>query len=270
MRVASTVLIGLSLAACSFSLDREIDSGDIRGLIVAATADGTTTPAAGAQPAEQVDILFQDRCMVIGSFFDSEAVSPATSIRVLNDGVLIVEMTPLSHPGGGSGEFRVFLPGDGAYTFQPIGSNILVDTQVVVDGCSAARCNGKAATIVGTSGDEVLFGTPGRDGIVGLGGNDRIYGLDGADSLYGGDGRDRIWGGRQADAIIGGENGDKMWGGAGADLVFGETGNDRLIGSTGDDLLNGGRGRVDTLDGRTGSDRCIDSQAGTIRRACEN
>ena len=36
-----------------------------------------------------------------------------------------------------------------------------------------------AATIVGTSGDDVIRGTDGPDVVAGLGGNDRIWGLGG-------------------------------------------------------------------------------------------
>jgi Ca2+-binding RTX toxin-like protein len=39
---------------------------------------------------------------------------------------------------------------------------------------AAPRCFGKVATVVGTSGNNVLTGTPGADVIVGLGGSDRI------------------------------------------------------------------------------------------------
>ena len=40
-----------------------------------------------------------------------------------------------------------------------------------------------AATITGTSHDDVLIGTPSKDTIKGLGGNDKIWGLAGKDTI---------------------------------------------------------------------------------------
>ncbi len=47
---------------------------------------------------------------------------------------------------------------------------------------------GNRCTIVGTSGNDVLWGTPNDDVICGLGGNDTIYPGPGNDEVYGGDG----------------------------------------------------------------------------------
>ena len=46
-----------------------------------------------------------------------------------------------------------------------------------------AQCKGLVATIVGTSGNDVLTGTAARDVIAALGGNDRIAGLGGNDVI---------------------------------------------------------------------------------------
>jgi Ca2+-binding RTX toxin-like protein len=70
-------------------------------------------------------------------------------------------------------------------------------------------CSGRAATIVGTSGDDdPLLGTPGDDVIVGRRGDDVIRG---------GGGNDLICGKRGADTLSGG---------AGDDHLLGETGED--------------------------------------------
>ncbi len=95
---------------------------------------------------------------------------------------------------------------------------LLGSTQPVV------KCQGRRATIIGTSGDDVLRGTNGVDVIVGLGGNDAIEGLGGRDFICGMDGNDRINGG------------------AGHDRIDGGNGNDRLLGSGGRDILRGGAG----------------------------
>ena len=176
--------------------------------------------------------------------------------------------------------------------------NTYVDNTCVLNGAGGSspgglcdenvpRCDGRLATLVGsplsdeltgTGRGDVIAGLGGDDVIRSLGGNDIICGGDGADSVYAGDGRDyvdggggrdRIRGGRQADTIYGGDKGDKIWGNAGADLLYGELGNDRIIGNSGDDLLSGSNGRIDVLDGRSGTDRCSDRQSGTIRLECE-
>jgi Ca2+-binding RTX toxin-like protein len=76
-------------------------------------------------------------------------------------------------------------------------------------------CQGVPATIVGTSGDDVLVGTDGPDVIVGLDGNDTIDGLGGDDILCGGSGDDVIEGGDGNDAIFGQVGNDTLDGGAG-------------------------------------------------------
>jgi Ca2+-binding RTX toxin-like protein len=60
---------------------------------------------------------------------------------------------------------------------------------------SHERCQGRRATIVGTSKGETLVGTNHADTIVGLDGNDRIFGRGGNDLICGGRGRDLLSGG---------------------------------------------------------------------------
>lgn len=71
-----------------------------------------------------------------------------------------------------------------------------------------ARCGGRVATLVGTSGRDTLRGTPGRDVIAGLGGNDVIEGRGGNDVLCGGPGRDTLRGGPGRDEVRGGPGRD--------------------------------------------------------------
>jgi len=65
-------------------------------------------------------------------------------------------------------------------------------------------CSGRAPTILGTGGSDVLTGTSGDDVIVGGGGNDTIYGGGGNDTICGGTGRDLISGGPGQDFLSGG------------------------------------------------------------------
>src|SRR5262245_56430973 len=53
-------------------------------------------------------------------------------------------------------------------------------------------CRGETATIVGTSGNDVLVGTRGVDVISGLGGDDQITSLQGADLICAGRGNDVV------------------------------------------------------------------------------
>ncbi|HYH72565.1 MAG TPA: hypothetical protein VD764_05065, partial [Nocardioides sp.] len=87
----------------------------------------------------------------------------------------------------------------------------------------AGTCEGRAATHLGTPGDDVLTGTDGDDVMVGLGGDDRISGLLGNDVICGDEGSDRLAGLAGDDRILGGfdseAGGDVIWPGAGSDHV---------------------------------------------------
>lgn len=111
----------------------------------------------------------------------------------------------------------------------------------------AQTCEGIAATIVGTEGDDHLLGTAGDDVIVGLGGNDLIESADGNDTLCGGDGND---------ILIAGQGNDRLFGDAGNDDLRGETGKDHLDGGPDNDGLRGGPGD-DDLTGQTGDDALL-------------
>lgn len=155
----------------------------------------------------------------------------------------------------------------------------------------AAACSGLVATIVGTSGDDVLQGTPGPDVIAGLQGDDVILGAAGDDVICGGigddflvgnDGFDVIFGAQGDDTIVaaGGASGTRLndavgggrfFGGQGDDTIFGSNrwdraqggpGNDRIQGFDGRDWIRGGPGEdfleggnnVDDLHGGNGND----------------
>jgi uncharacterized delta-60 repeat protein len=128
-----------------------------------------------------------------------------------------------------------------------------------------ARCLGKAATIVGTKGRDVLRGTGRRDVIAGLGNVDRIIARGGNDLVCGGGGNDKIYlhggrdkasGGAGADLLAGGPGNDTLLGNAGRDRLLGAAGNDRLFGGAANDVVLGGKGR-DFLRGGAGKDRVV-------------
>ncbi len=108
----------------------------------------------------------------------------------------------------------------------------------IVPGTVAAglpRCDGRAATVVGTHGADKLSGTMRADVIVGLGGDDTIDGLGGDDVICGGPGADRLVGGGGDDRLFGGL--DKEVDGPGGTYLVGDV----LAGGAGDDRLDGGR-----------------------------
>jgi Ca2+-binding RTX toxin-like protein len=117
-------------------------------------------------------------------------------------------------------------------------------------GGSDAICDGAAATIVGTSGDDFLVGTEVRDVIVGLGGDDIIEGRGGDDNICGGAGNDRLDGEDGNERMNGDDGDDDMDGGAGLDVMRGDRGNDNI--SSIDGVVNN-----DRLDGGTGNNTCF-------------
>jgi uncharacterized delta-60 repeat protein len=109
------------------------------------------------------------------------------------------------------------------------------------------RCAGVVATIVGTSGGDVVRGTRGRDVIAALAGDDVVSGVGGDDLVCGGPGDDTLRGGAGADRLLGGP---------GADVLRGQAGPDALLGGAGVDDLGGGAG-ADVCTGGPGADRAV-------------
>ena len=107
-------------------------------------------------------------------------------------------------------------------------------------GRPRGKCDGKRATISGSSGPERLVGTPHRDVIVGFGGGDEIFGNKGNDLICGGSGTDSIFGGDGEDELLGGNARDVLNAGSGRDTLRGQKHADYLLGGPDNDLIVGG------------------------------
>ncbi|MCH8310311.1 MAG: S8 family serine peptidase, partial [Chloroflexi bacterium] len=118
---------------------------------------------------------------------------------------------------------------------------------------TTTTCNGLAATIIGTSGPDILIGTSGPDVIVGLGGDDVICAGAGQDTVFAGTGDDIVFGGQGNDTLWGQDGSDSLNGESGDDVLYGQADDDRLRGGFGNDTLRGGSGD-DRLHGNAGGD----------------
>lgn len=127
-------------------------------------------------------------------------------------------------------------------------------------------------TLNGAGDNDIVLGGPGRDRLTGSLGNDILNGGPGVDTaLYAGAAPARanltteFATGVGSDVLVGVENlsgssmNDLLTGSATANSLIGGAGADRMRGLAGPDTLNSkdGMNRNDTLDGGTGTDRCI-------------
>jgi extracellular elastinolytic metalloproteinase len=112
-----------------------------------------------------------------------------------------------------------------------------------------AFCNGRRATIRGTTGNDVIQGTNRADVISAGAGSDVITARNGTDLICAGSGNDGVRGGYTQDR--GPDKGDRIFGGAGDDVLSGNQGNDTIYGEAGNDGINAGTGR-DTCSGGSG------------------
>ena len=104
-------------------------------------------------------------------------------------------------------------------------------------GAGSRMCLDRKATIVGTSGNDVIYGTNGSDVIVGGRGADQVHGLGGDDFICGEGSRDILTGGSGDDQLSGDKGGDAIFGGSGDDFLAGGDQTDQLHGGSGDDYM---------------------------------
>lgn len=121
------------------------------------------------------------------------------------------------------------------------GSAAIATRSVDITLGSSAQCHGRAPTIVGTPGPDVIQGTSKRDVILARAGNDVVHA---------GAKRDVICGGQGQDAILGGP------------------GDDLLLGADGDDILRPGRAFYQDTIGPGRGDDVVRAKTAASFQAC--
>ena len=137
-----------------------------------------------------------------------------------------------------------------------------------------AHCFGSSATLLGTSGQDIIESGSAADVIHSRGGDDMIttffdyYTQENADIACGGKGSDYVWSGAARDYLSGGPGDDSMHGSLGGDVVEGNGGDDWVTDERRDFedkyFLGGGADRVaiqgghDLVIGGSGADRITD------------
>src|SRR3989304_1195026 len=120
------------------------------------------------------------------------------------------------------------------------------------------NCDGFVATIIGTSGDDLIDGTPEDNVIMGLDGNDIINGNGGNDIVCSGSGSDVVTTGSGNDYLHGEGGADTFHAGDGNNTIdadFGSEG-DVITTGSGDDYILLGAG-FDNIDSGDGHDKII-------------
>lgn len=173
---------------------------------------------------------------------------------VINTGVADDRVSVGQDPA--AGDWRVVVNGR-LHRF-PAGTDITIRTGPGDDHVTVSATVG--VTVLGGSGNDVVYGGEGADRLYGGPGDDYLDGRGGDDLLSGGPGDDVVYGADGADVLFGGPGDDYLDGGAGPDFVSGGDGSDVVAGGTGDDVLDGGRGD-DRLYPGPGRDR-VDGGAG--------
>ena len=141
---------------------------------------------------------------------------------------------------GGSGDDSFVVDNSGDLLFDTAGDDWVV-SEIATFELSAGFENFLAAenagniegqgnqddnSLVGNSGENILYSFGGNDVVVGNGGDDFIASVTGDDSLYGGSGSDVIFGNGGDDLLGGGNQADSLNGRSGNDSAYGGGAND--------------------------------------------
>jgi Ca2+-binding RTX toxin-like protein len=270
-------LVGLNLLAASLVLGAAVADAGLT-VRVSVASDGTQGDNFSFSPALSADgrfVAFESAAdtLVAGNtdntidiFVHDRETGLTERVSVASDGT----------QGNGAGFFPA-LSADGLFVaFDSYAYNLVFgDTNAEADvfvrdrqGVVEVLCGRRAATIIGTPGDDRLVGTEGSDVIQALKGDDEADGRGGSDLLCGGTGDDLLDGGDGDDRLYGNEGDDTLDGGVGDDRLVGGYGDDFLRGGEGDDFLKGG-GEDDGLEGGSGVDHCEAGQGRDTITDCE-
>ena len=246
LALATTTLVsranGVAGAAADFGGLDPVIAGD--GRSVAFRSPATNLSGEDLDPVADVfvrDLAAQTTTLVsrAAGAFGAPAASPSGGPSISASGRYVAFSSDADNLSGLDSDavtniFRRDVVGAGLAP-PPTGVSPVANTLVArrAAALTRARCDGRAATIVGTKRGEVIRGTRRADVIAALGGDDVVLGAGASDLICLGAGNDRAHGGRGADLIRGGP---------GQDLILGGPGPDLLIGSGALDLARGGPG----------------------------
>lgn len=228
--LAAGALVSVPSAANAlpqFQVDKVVDFGVVP---VGESRERTLTVTNTGNP-----VVVEDTA----NFFQAFAPTPSPPFEFVST---TCPQFPAPFAGGQSCTFTFrFTPTDTAQAVQPAllilsyfqdtdpgpGQNLqAVQKQVPTQLVGNVTCAGRAPTMFGTLGNDVITGTSGNDVIAALdgedvvtsdGGNDVVCGGFGADVLKGGSGRDKLYGESAGDVLKGGRGTDTCVGGTGLD-----------------------------------------------------
>ena len=252
--------------------DATTGGGTGNDLFIAVTGDNTITTGGGDDRLEFGTQFFLDGAELIGNdlkfFFGDDTASYTVTI--------------VDHLTSPLGQVTFDFEEHGTLETFDVASDL--DSSANTGNTVLAGTSGDDPTLIGGSGNDIIFGNAGNDTLTGNAGDDILIGGPGDDTLNGGShgsdgdtasyhdatafvtvnlnitdgqiistdqGTDTLIG---IENIIGSDFNDILTGDAADNFLDGSDGDDTLTGNAGDDILIGGDGN-DTLDGGLGADK---------------
>jgi Ca2+-binding RTX toxin-like protein len=223
-KIFANINVAAGVNALTIAVPANVMAGATYARFRLSTAGGLS-PTGSASDGEVEDYTLQlSKPAALSAQLVADPQHPGDTLLLVNGSAnsdaIIVQPVP-----GSTTQYRVVFPGIvlGPFTKSDI-DRIEIHSHGGSDSIAVDAAIFEAATIY--AGD-------GNDSVVGGSGDDLIFGEAGVDSLAGGAGNDVVHGGNDADYLYGGLGNDVLIGGNGSDWLFGEGGDDLLIGSNG-------------------------------------
>lgn len=216
-----------------------VDGGDGRDTLIGQSGNDSLNGAAGADEVHG----WQGRDTLAGADGEDTLSGGASADLILGGGLA-------DHIYGGSigNEMSPDIGQDANDTILGGSGDDMVFDNVGQNDIDAGPDNDEvraSGTLRGGTGDDELRAPNGSDS--------RLVGGDGEDALYGGNGNDTLIGDDGGDTLVGNDGDDSIEGNGGRDFILAGRGRDYVTGGVKRDTLLGGNG-FDTLLGESGSD----------------